>query len=88
MSCLSLKNAPIGALLLILWGMETPAQAGPLPPRINPAADPSRFQVTTFATGLNFPKSMQQLADGSLLVATSDPTPGGHYFDSTGTLRR
>jgi glucose/arabinose dehydrogenase len=44
--------------------------------------------VTTFASGLNFPKSMTELADGSLLVATSDPNPGGNYFDSTGTLRR
>jgi glucose/arabinose dehydrogenase len=55
--------------------------------RGGPTVDP-RFEVTTFATGLNFPKSMTALADGSLLVATSDPNPGGHYFDSTGTLRR
>jgi glucose/arabinose dehydrogenase len=52
-----------------------------------PIVDP-RFEVTTFAAGLNFPKSMVQLADGSLLIATSDPNPGGNYFNSTGTLLR
>jgi hypothetical protein len=56
--------------------------------RGGPAVDTSKFRLTVFADGLNFPKSMQQLSDGSLLVATSDPTPGGNYFSSTGTLRR
>jgi glucose/arabinose dehydrogenase len=49
---------------------------------------PSDFKITTFATGLNYPHSMQLLSDGSLLVSTSDPVPGGNYFASTGTLRR
>ena len=54
----------------------------------DPGVNPADFRVTTFATGLNFPKSMQRLSDGSLLVGTSDPRPGGNYFDSTGTLVR
>lgn len=76
---------PLAALLVSL---ENAAYAGLLPPKLDSRIGPARFRVTTFATGLNFPKSMQQLSDGSLLVATSDPNPGGHYFDSTGTLRR
>ena len=35
-------------------------------------ADQARFRVTTFATGLSFPSSLAQLADGSLLVGTSN----------------
>ena len=31
--------------------------------------DPADFRVTTFASGLNYPYGMQQLSDGSLLVA-------------------
>jgi glucose/arabinose dehydrogenase len=76
---------PFAVLFVVMGDI---AGAGQIPPPLNPRIDPARFRVTTFATGLNFPKSMQQLADGSLLVATSDPNPGGHYFDSTGTLRR
>ncbi|MEJ7637339.1 MAG: hypothetical protein WKF75_04935, partial [Singulisphaera sp.] len=54
----------------------------------DPSVRPADFRITTFATGLNFPKSMQRLADGSLLVGTSDPRPGGNYFNSTGSLVR
>jgi hypothetical protein len=36
-------------------------------PRVNPA----EFWITTFATGLDGPFSMQELSDGSLLVATA-----------------
>lgn len=46
--------------------------------------DQSRFQVTTFATGLAFPTSMAPLDDGSLLVATNAGGPqswiGDHYI--------
>lgn len=34
--------------------------------------DRARFRVTAFATGLGYPTSMTTLADGSLLVATSE----------------
>jgi glucose/arabinose dehydrogenase len=51
-----------------------------------PGVDPADFRVTTFAMGLNFPVSMTDLADGSLLVATSN---GGSFFGSTtGSLMR
>jgi hypothetical protein len=52
-----------------------------------PFVDPHDFRITTFATGLNFPYSMVQLSDGSLLLATSRPAEG-NLFDSTGELLR
>jgi glucose/arabinose dehydrogenase len=54
----------------------------------DPSVKPADFRITTFATGLNYPHSIQQLADGSILASTSDPVSGGDYFDSTGTLLR
>ena len=42
--------------------------------------DQARFTATTFATGLSFPTSMAELADGSLLVAES---AGAALFGST-----
>lgn len=42
--------------------------------------DASRFRVTTFASGLSFPTSVAPLADGSLLVGTSD---GSSLWGST-----
>src|SRR5687767_6794562 len=55
----------------------------------DPSVNPADFRVTTFATGLNFPYGMQQLPDGSLLVATSRPNAaGGSYLNSTGQLVR
>ena len=51
-----------------------------------PGVNPGDFQVTTFATGLNFPVGMTGLADGSLLVATSN---GGSFSSTTtGSLVR
>ncbi|MGH9362806.1 MAG: hypothetical protein ACRD2T_12910, partial [Thermoanaerobaculia bacterium] len=38
-----------------------------------PLVDPADFRITVFARGLNYPKGMQLLPDGSLLAATSDP---------------
>ncbi len=81
--------ATIAVTSLFVGGLRTsPARADLPPPSLSPNVDASRFRVTVFAEGLNFPKSMAQLSDGSLLVATSDPNPGGSYFNSTGTLRR
>ncbi|QDV32709.1 PQQ-dependent sugar dehydrogenase [Tautonia plasticadhaerens] len=65
--------------------------AAPVVSRAEPTIHPSlagRFRLTTFASGLNFPSSMQQLADGSLLVGTSDPASGGSIYNSTGSLLR
>jgi len=52
------------------------------------SVNPVDYRITTFASGLNYPHSMQQLSDGSTLVSTSDPVPGGNFYDSTGTLLR
>src|SRR5438105_1540960 len=48
---------------------------------------PEDFRITVFAQGLNYPYSMQQLADGSLLVGISRPR-GSSYFNSVGALLR
>ena len=53
----------------------------------DPRIDPSQFRVTTFTAGLPYPTGMVKQSDGSLLVATNDPT-GGRYYASTGQLRR
>src|SRR5262249_4045113 len=58
----------------------------PFPIGGDPRVHPSDFRVTTFASGLNYPHSMAQLSDGSLLLATSDPTTS--YFDPPGRLLR
>jgi glucose/arabinose dehydrogenase len=52
-----------------------------------PFVDPHDFRITTFATGLNYPYSLVELSDGSLLVGTSRPAKGS-LFDSTGELLR
>lgn len=51
-----------------------------------PDVDPSDFRITTYATGLNFPIGMTELADGSVLVAVSQ---GANFFtSSSGSLIR
>ena len=45
--------------------------------------DQARFRVTTYASGLSFPTSLTDLVDGSLLVGTSNVTPGASLFTST-----
>ncbi len=55
----------------------------------DPVVDPAAFRVTTFASGLNYPHGMQALADGSILVAVSNPNSGSQsYYNSTGELLR
>ncbi|MCP5525442.1 MAG: hypothetical protein H7A47_01375 [Verrucomicrobiales bacterium] len=55
----------------------------------DPAIDPGRFKITEFVSGLSFPYSMQSMADGSVLVATSPPVaPGGSLFSSTVEILR
>jgi len=80
------------ALALVAGAQVLPVAAQtPPPPAVggDPRVDPSRFRVTTFAAGLNFPYGLDQLADGSLLVGTSrPPAGGGGYFASSGELRR
>ena len=53
----------------------------------DPRVHPEDFRITNFASGLNFPYTMQQLSDGSLLVGTSRPVTA-NYFNSIGELIR
>src|SRR5579862_3624084 len=80
---------PLCAVGLILALVPAAAVKAQAPPAIVPGhgINPSDFRVTTFATGLHFPLSMQKLSDGSLLVGTSNPT-GGSFFNSVGELVR
>lgn len=71
--------------LFLFLVSPTQAQAPAIVP--GPGINPADFHVTTFATGLHFPLSMQMLSDGSLLVGTSNPT-GGSFFASVGELVR
>ena len=60
--------------LNLLWGdahAASPFQLKGL------GVNPADFRVTTFATNLDFPVGMAQLADGSLLVAVSQGTSFG-----------
>jgi len=71
-SHLTQRIAPMAVLAMVaLLHEEHAALAGPVAPTLARPQDQSRFQVTTFATGLAFPTSMTTLSDGSLLVATS-----------------
>jgi glucose/arabinose dehydrogenase len=81
----SVRSTLIAAAVALLPNLA--ALGGTLPFAFDPSVDTSKFRVTTFATGLNYPTSMQRLSDGSLLVATSNPT-NGSMFGSTGELVR
>lgn len=63
-------GVPSVVVLVILGCVEAAAQ--PVTPQLARAEDRDRFRVTTFASGLGYPTSMATLADGSLLVATSE----------------
>ena len=55
----------------------------------DPIVRPADFRVTTFASGLNYPKGLMSLSDGSLLVAVNNPVPGStSFYNSTGELLR
>ena len=75
-----------GGLFLLLCGVAHATT----PPTIggDPSVLPSDFRITSFASGLYFPTSMQQLDSTSLLVGCSVPNPGGNFFNSTGELLR
>ena len=53
----------------------------------DPVVDPNEFCVTVFASDVNFPFSMVELSDGSILFGSSDPV-GNSFFDSVGQLIR
>jgi len=50
-----------------------------------PGVKPEDFEVTVFATALDFPIGMAELPDGSLLVAISE---GASFYNSVGKLVR
>jgi glucose/arabinose dehydrogenase len=54
----------------------------------DPRVDPTDFEVTMFADGLDFPVGMAVLPDGSLLVGVNTPPSGGSYFGASGALLR
>ncbi len=62
-----LCRALLAGVLIGHW-----AGSEPVVPQLARLEDRERFRVTAFATGLGFPTSMATLADGSLLVATSE----------------
>jgi len=57
---------------LALCGAGPLVRAEVIAPALARPQDQSRVRMSVFATGLGYPTSMTQLADGSLLVATSD----------------
>lgn len=78
------RHSVVVSLLLISGAASATPTVAP-----GPGVDPADYQVTAFATGLNYPYGMAELADGSLLVATSTPSAGGGYFGSSaGSLVR
>jgi glucose/arabinose dehydrogenase len=62
----------VGIALVVTLAGAAMASAEPVALQLARAEDRARFRVTTFAAGLGYPTSMATLADGSLLVATSD----------------
>lgn len=79
-------KAKLAVLLLLAGGR--PALAAPFTLG-GPGVDPRDFRVTVFAQGLNYPKGMALLADGSLLVATSAPSGGSTgFYNSIGAVVR
>jgi glucose/arabinose dehydrogenase len=77
---------------IVVWQSFAPLYGEIIAPTLARPQDQARFHVSVFATGLAYPTSMAQLADGSLLVATSDGGPSwldNYIFASTaGSLVR
>jgi hypothetical protein len=62
-------------ILFFLAVLPVAADAAPL------FVIPSGFQVTQYASGLNYPSSMTPMSDGSLIVGTTTPSGGGGFTD-------
>lgn len=70
-------------------GLSQPLSAGNIAVGGDPRVNPLQFRVTKFASGLNFPYSMQLLDDGSVLVGTSRPTGTlPSFYSSVGEILR
>jgi glucose/arabinose dehydrogenase len=78
-----------GLVAFLAMILVQPASAAPSSVGGDPVVDPHDFEITEFASGLDFPLSMQELEDGSLLVgvARTDGS-GGNFFSSIGELLR
>ena len=83
LACVRILVAGLASVLAL------PATAAPPSVGGDPRVDPADFEVTEFATGLDFPVSMQELEDGSLLVGLALPDgTSGSFLNSIGELRR
>jgi glucose/arabinose dehydrogenase len=79
-------RAIVGGVILSIASAAWAAQ--PFNLASHPSIDPSKFRITTFASGLQFTTGVQRLSDGSMLVAISEPNAGGSFYASTGKLLR
>jgi glucose/arabinose dehydrogenase len=80
-------------LLVVAAALTAPAAQAACPWTLpiggDPRVDPADFEITRFASGLDFPFGMALLDDGSLLVGVSTPDfAGASMFESTGALLR
>ncbi len=80
-----MRNALATLALALLLVPCRQADAAPPFTIEGPGVRPDDFRVTTFARGLDYPLGMQELADGSVLVAVS---MGSSYWSSAGALLR
>ena len=80
-------GSTLAVVMAMSWPMVRPVLAVDPFSLGGPGVNPENFRVTVFAEGLAFPYGMQQLSDGSLLVATSVPFTD-NYFGSVGELIR
>lgn len=82
-------NPVVGGRALLaglLLSLGPAAQAVPPFEVEGPGVDPADFEVTVFASGLDFPNGMAELPDGSILVTAGDGAAS--YFSGTGQLIR
>lgn len=87
----------VGALALVALALATPVLASrvlssgvPEPPLrlgTDERIDANAFRIATFADGLPYPTAMQELPDGSLLVAVNEAPEGG-FIRARGKLVR
>ena len=80
----SVNAVALTLALTLVWGAAVPAATIPFTLQ-GPGVDPGRFRITAFATGMNYPVGMAQLADGSLLVTSTD---GPNFLSSSAGLVR
>jgi glucose/arabinose dehydrogenase len=81
------SNSPLRFVVAVLamFLSDEPAHAA-VPFTIQgPGVNPADFRVTTFATALNYPIGMAELADGSILVTSTD---GPSFFNANSRLIR